>query len=165
MPRLFSSLILCLALAGTTAYSDETGNLPKARFPDLNGNEHSLQEWHGKIVLLNFWASWCVPCLAEIKDLIHYQTKYADSGLQIIGLGFDQQVKLSRMAQTLGINYPVLIGGAEIKRDLLSQWGNDEGVIPFTIFYDPAGNRVHQHVGILDEASLDEILLPLLDKK
>ncbi|HGG59168.1 MAG TPA: TlpA family protein disulfide reductase, partial [Gammaproteobacteria bacterium] len=60
----------------------------------LDGKTHSLDEWKGKVIVLNFWASWCAPCQYEIKELIALQNEYGDKGLQVVSLGLDEERKL-----------------------------------------------------------------------
>ena len=84
--------ILALAMFMTlpTAGAGEAGVLkPPTGFtlPGLDGKKHQLAEWRNKVVLLNFWASWCSPCQTEIRDLVAFQSKYGAEGLQIVGIG------------------------------------------------------------------------------
>ncbi len=86
--------------------------------------EHTLADWKGKVIMLNFWATWCAPCQAEIRDFIAFQDEYRRQGLQIIGLGMDAEQKLRNVQRTLEINYPVLIADPAQNTALMRQWGN-----------------------------------------
>ena len=66
-------------------------SLPDINFPDVSGNFHSISEWRGKILIINFWATWCPPCLKEIPEFIALQEQYSDIGLQFIGIAIDDQ--------------------------------------------------------------------------
>jgi peroxiredoxin len=128
----------------------------------LDGVKHSLAEWKGKVVVLNFWATWCSPCLYEIRDFVTYQKKYKTRGLQIIGLGLDEEKKLRNVQRTLQINYPVLI--ADPFGGLMKQWGNGSGVLPYTVVIDRDGQVAYAYRGQMNRDVFDEYVLPLLDK-
>ena len=130
---------------------------------DLKGEEHSLYEWHGQIIMLNFWATWCGPCQIEIPDFIDYQERYRDKGLQIIGIGLDEARKLRNYVRTVGINYPILQADPELQYSLLNQWGNPFGVLPFTVIIARDGHLVFMQQGIFNKQSFDKIVKPLLN--
>jgi len=131
---------------------------------DLNGKERNLYDWHGKVIMLNFWATWCGPCQIEIPDFIKYQAQYADKDLQIIGVGLDELRKLKNYARTVGINYPTLQADPELQYSLLKQWGNPYGVLPFTVIIARDGHLVFMQQGILDRQNFDTFVKPLLNK-
>jgi len=130
-------------------------------FPDLAGNSTTLSRWHGKVVVVNFWASWCPPCREEIPGLIRMQGRYAANGLQIVGIAVDSAEKSRQAATEMTINYPVLVAGLEAI-DLTRRLGNRAGGLPYTIVLDRQGGLVATHLGLLSEAQLEQILRPLL---
>jgi peroxiredoxin len=130
----------------------------------LDGARHSLADWKGKVIILNFWATWCSPCLYEIRDLVAFQEQYKTRGLQIIGLGLDDEKKLRNVQRTLEINYPVLVADPVENSGLMKQWGNSSGVVPYTVVIDRDGRVVYVHHGLLNSEVFDEYVLPLLDK-
>jgi len=138
--------------------------LPPLILNDLEGQQHSLYDWHGKVIMLNFWATWCGPCQIEIPDFINYQSRYADKGLQVIGIGLDEVRKLKNYVRTVGINYPILQADPESQYSLLNQWGNPFGVLPFTVIIARDGHLVFMQQGILNRRSFDTFVKPLLDK-
>lgn len=138
--------------------------LPPIILKDLKGEEHNLYDWHGKVIMLNFWATWCGPCQLEIPDFISYQNQYADKGLQIIGIGLDDLRKLKNYARTVGINYPTLHADPELQYSLLNQWGNPYGVLPFTVIIARDGHLVFMQQGILNSQNFNTFVKPLLDK-
>jgi peroxiredoxin len=130
----------------------------------LDGKTHSLKEWQGQVVLLNFWATWCAPCLYEIRDFVSYQDKYEKQGLQIIGVGLDEEKKLRNVQRSLDINYPILIADLKKDRSLMVSWGNTSGIVPYTVLLDRNGNAVYSQHGQLNSEEFDENVLPLLGK-
>jgi peroxiredoxin len=130
----------------------------------LDGVRHSLADWKGKVVILNFWATWCSPCLYEIRDFITYQEQYKTRGLQIIGLGLDDEKKLRNVQRTLEINYPVLVADPIENSGLMQLWGNSSGVLPYTVVIDRDGRVTYVQRGLMNHDVFDEYVLPLLDK-
>ena len=147
--------------AGTTGKGDA---LPELSLPDLEDKTHNLNEWRGKVILLNFWASWCPPCQYETPDLIRYQRQYGAAGLQVIGVGLDVPRKLKNFRRTFGMNYPVLVGGERLAARLLTQWGDTKGILPYTVVIAPDGKIVYQRPGIFDDDTFAEVIDPLLEK-
>ncbi len=138
--------------------------LPPIILNDLDGQLHNLYDWHGQVIMLNFWATWCGPCQIEIPDFINYQQRYADQGLQIIGIGLDEKRKLRNYVRTVGINYPILQADPEMQYSLLNQWGNPFGVLPFTVIIARDGHLVFMQQGILNQKSFDRFVKPLLQQ-
>jgi thiol-disulfide isomerase/thioredoxin len=136
--------------------------LPPLILHDLDGKSHNLYEWHGKVIMLNFWATWCGPCQIEIPDFIDYQARYADKGLQIIGVGLDEKRKLRNFVRTVGINYPILQADPEIQFSLLRHWGNTFAVLPFTVIIGRDGHLVFMQQGIFSREAFTRIVEPLL---
>lgn len=130
----------------------------------LDGVRHSLADWKGKVVMLNFWATWCAPCLYEIRNFVTYQEQYKAQGLQIIGLGLDDEKKLRNVQRTLEINYPVLVADPVGNSGLMKAWGNGSGVVPYTVVIDRDGRVAYVHHGLMNHDVFDEYVLPLLDK-
>ena len=163
------SAVLALALAlcvvtGPDAVAGEPGApvLPPAfTLPGLDGKPHGLGEWRNKVVLLNFWASWCSPCQSEIPDLVAFQNQYSGQGLQVVGIGMDDEVKLRNVHRTLGINYPVLFTNSPA-HPLLSRFGNHTGVVPYTVLVSRAGEVVYTHTGVITRELFEEWVIPLL---
>ena len=138
--------------------------LPAMIFNDLDGQTHNLYDWHGKVMLLNFWATWCRACRIEIPELIEYQLHYADKGLQVIGVGIDEVSKLRKYVHAVGINYPNLQTDPAPLYPLFKQWGNPHGLVPFTVIVDRDGYVVFKHQGIFSKKTFASIVEPLLDR-
>jgi len=121
---------------------------PAFELNDLDGKPVSLAEAKGKIVLLNFWATWCGPCRAEIPDLVDLQKRYADK-LEIIALATDEEEpdQVRRFVLQAGINYRVAMLSDEVRRDY-----GGIGALPTSFVIDPQGRIVQKHVGLNDPA-------------
>ena len=128
--------------------------------PDLTGRKQALESWRGKVVVVNFWATWCAPCREEIPEFVRMQERYGSRGLQFVGVAIDVPDKVSAFARELGINYPLLVAGLDTLA-LMREAGNRAGVLPFTLVLDRQGNVVSRHPGGLDEAKLGPVVQPL----
>jgi thiol-disulfide isomerase/thioredoxin len=129
------------------------------RFTGLDGKPHALDEWHGKLLLVNFWATWCTPCLHEIPELVKLQKQYAAQGLQIVGPAVDDPDSVKSMLGPLGINYPVLTGTPDAMIDLMGKLGNSQGGLPFSILVSPDGKIIDQQLGPYTATQLSQLLL------
>jgi peroxiredoxin len=119
-----------------------TGMAPRFVLADLHGRPVSLEEFRGKVVILDFWATWCPPCKREIPDFVALQSAYGGKGVQIVGIALDEPEKVRAFAAQNGINYPVLLGTDEIAR----LYGGIDG-IPTTFMIDPKGMIVAKFEG------------------
>ena len=144
------------------ARTDNAWELQPIRLPDLDGTQRALADWSGKVLMLNFWASWCAPCQYEIPEFVAYQDEYAAQGLQIVGVGLDEARRLKNVARTLGINYPVMVIEEQAGASLMRQWGNDKGIVPYTVIIDRDGHIRYIHRGRMDKYAFEEYVKPLL---
>jgi len=131
------------------------------RLPDSEGKMRDLSEWQGKILIINFWATWCPPCLKEIPEFIRLQDELRGKGVQFIGIAIEDQASIASFLQKNPINYPVLIGG-DAAISLSQQLGNLVNAVPFTLIVDSQGMIVHRHPGELSRQKLMQLLNPLL---
>jgi thiol-disulfide isomerase/thioredoxin len=128
---------------------------------DAEGREQRLDQWKGKVLVVNFWATWCVPCREEMPQFVKVQREMAGRGLQFVGIAVDQPDKIRQFAAELGLNYPSLVGGygaLELSKTL----GNKLMALPFTVVLDRQGSVAHTQLGILKPENLDAILRKLL---
>lgn len=131
------------------------------RLPDLAGRVQDLDQWRGKVLVVNFWATWCAPCREEIPILVGLQEKYGARGLQFVGIAIDQRDKVQAFAREFKINYVVLLGGLETI-DVSRQIGNRLGALPFTVVLDRGGRIVSRELGKVKEAQLERLVASLL---
>src|SRR3954454_17839893 len=129
--------------------------------PDERGVSQALEQWRGKVLVVNFWATWCAPCRDEIPVFVKLQDKYRSQGLQFIGIAVDQRDKVQQFAADFGMNFPVLVGSADAI-ELSRKLGNRAGVLPFTIVLTRDGRLASTEIGAAKEARLESFLASLL---
>ncbi len=129
--------------------------------PDLEGGNHSLSQWKGQVVLLNFWAPWCPPCRKEVPAFIALQEKYADQGFTVVGITVDTRKNAQTFADTTGINYPVLVA-EEQGIEIAKQYGNKVGALPYTALIDRQGNIVFTQRNELTRKEAEKALAGVL---
>ena len=135
--------------------------LRDAQVTDLSGKPRSLLEWHGRTLVINFWATWCEPCREEIPAFVHTRRKMLGSGVEFVGIAIDQAAKVSNFAQLVRIDYPLLLAtGNGI--DLMRRLGNPSGSLPFTVIFDPKGNLGFRHLGVLTRQKIETQLLGMV---
>jgi thiol-disulfide isomerase/thioredoxin len=122
-------------------------------FPDLSGTEKTLGSWQGKVIVLNFWATWCPPCKEEIPAFMRLQQAYRDRGLVFVGLAVDERDKVESYAKAMHINYPLLVGGMNAM-ELAQRAGNRQGGLPFTVVVDRQGRIVRSYLGPVNDKEL-----------
>jgi len=137
------------------------GELIDFTLPDLDGKQRSLHEWRGKVIVLNFWATWCPPCREEIPLFISLQNKHQGDNLQIIGVAIDNLTAVKAFRQSVRINYPVLIG-EELALPLLARYGNRMESLPYTVIIDRAGSIAVRKIGGFSQTELESLIAPLI---
>lgn len=145
-------------LAGTDRSAEA---VMSARLVDLDGRQQPVNQWRGKVLVVNFWATWCAPCRAEIPAFVRLQEKYRSRGLQFVGVAIDQRDKVQAFAREFGINYPVLLGEIDTV-EISRQAGNRIGALPFTLVFDRNGRIVSRELGETKETKLDALVQSLL---
>ena len=134
---------------------------PQFELRDINGRIVRLGDYRGKVVVINFWATWCPPCRAEMPELVRLQREHAKRGLQIIGITYppEEKDRVHRFARSLKVNYPIILGTRQIK----ARFSSDE-TLPLTIVIDRDGKVTDIISGILLREEFDEKIKPLLMK-
>ena len=133
--------------------------LESATFVDLQGMKRALTEWRGKVVVANFWATWCAPCLEEIPLLI--AARRAQKSIEVVGIAIDQTAKVQQFVVKMKIDYPILLAESQ-GLDLIRTLGNRSGGLPFTVFLDRSGRPASTKIGVLRQAELDSTLAALV---
>jgi len=128
--------------------------VPELQLPAVDGKVHSLADWKGRPLVVNFWATWCEPCRREIPLLKALRREHARDSLEIVGIAVDSRESVQKYAAEHGIDYPLLVGD-EGGLEAVNAFGM-ETVLPFSVFADRHGRIVTLKVGELhqDEAEL-----------
>ena len=134
---------------------------PLFKLHDLEGKVRDVKEWDGKVIMLNFWATWCPPCRKEMPAFIELQKKYADKGFTILGIALDEKQAVIDFTDPMGMNYPILLGDQE-GMPLTTAYGNRLGVLPFTVIIDRHGNIIHRKRSELTFEQAEAMIKPLL---
>jgi thiol-disulfide isomerase/thioredoxin len=135
--------------------------LLSAAYPDLTGRPRRLLDWQGRVLVCNFWATWCAPCREEMPMLSRMRDKYEPKGIEFVGIGIDSGAKISEFAKTHPVSYPLLVADAGAI-DLMRSLGNSGGALPFTVVLDRAGTVAYRRLGALAEADLEKALVGFL---
>jgi peroxiredoxin len=132
---------------------------PDVALLDLSGKEHRLSEFHGKRVLINFWASWCVPCLAEMPALAAAQHKFGDQGGIVLGIAMDEPNRVRAFLLHHPVDYPILIGQVDSPSTSM-RFGDADEILPFSVLLDEQGHVLATQRGPLESAQLAKWLSP-----
>ncbi len=161
----YTAIALIAMLAGFMAYRWVSAPPPPARpepaLVDLDGGSHRLAEWQGKVLVLNFWATWCPPCREEMPEFVALQKELGDRGLQFVGVAIDDPALVRGYLEKHPVNYPVLVGDAAVP-DWADSLGNELSALPFSVVFDRDGRKVETHTGVFRREQLLEKLKPLL---
>ncbi|WP_043112069.1 TlpA family protein disulfide reductase [Solimonas flava] len=164
-PAVFIALALLGAAAGALSYRHfaqpkverATTIAPALSFSTLDGKTLALSSLRGRWVLINFWASWCAPCMDELPHLVAAQSNYGSLGLQIIGPALDEPAAVQPLLRRFQINYPVAAnfsaGDAAMR-----EFGNDRGALPFSVLIDPDGFVAERVLGGMSAEQLEQLL-------
>jgi len=124
---------------------------------DIDGEMRNIKEWDGKLILLNFWATWCPPCKREIPDFIALQKKYGDQGFQIIGIAIDDEDAVRAYMKKVGMNYPSLVVQDEGVM-LAKRYGNGIGALPYSVLINRDGEISYTIKGELSKIRAKELM-------
>jgi thiol-disulfide isomerase/thioredoxin len=148
-------LLLSLLTTGAEAVGEEASLVLK----DLNGREQRLDSYRGKTVVLNFWATWCAPCVKEMPILVSLQNRFGAWGLQVIGASADEQPdKIPAFIKKLKINFPVWVGATTADMERLGL-GN---ALPATAIIDHKGQVVERIPGVVKKEDLEKRIKAIL---
>lgn len=132
---------------------------PDLALKDVAGRTLRLSDYKGKVVLLNFWATWCAPCRAEMTDLVKWQREYGPRGLQIIGVTYPPQelAEVRKFTKSIKVNYPIALGDKETKALF-----DKEDILPITVVIDRKGVVREIIQGIMFPEEFEQKVKPLL---
>ncbi len=152
-------LICLLSPVIVFAQANKAEKIPSVILKDLNGKTVNLDDFKGKVILLNFWATWCPPCRAEIPELTKWQKEYENQGLQIIGITYPptNRKTVRSFVRQNEINYPILFGSKKTKELFTTT-----DTMPFSVVIDRDGKIRERIEGVIFAEEFDEKIKPLL---
>ena len=131
-----------------------------AALPDRDGKPTSLAQWDGKLLLLNFWASWCGACREEMPLLDTIRNRHAEKGLEVVGIASEDAMAANGFLAQFPVRYPILINDPALGPDWSIRYGNTRKVLPYSVLIGRDGRIVAQRVGNFDEAKIEDWLKP-----
>ena len=153
--------LICLEMASALAQeaSPPRTAAPEWKLTDLNGKLVKLSDFRGKVLILDFWATWCAACRVEIPHFVELQKQYGNKGLTVIGVSLDEQCPevVKKFVKQFGVNYPIVTGNEKVAE----AYGGIEG-IPTTFVIDREGRIVGSHIGYNDKAIFEKEIQSLL---
>ena len=140
------AIIVCLFIScGSSTKPSQVATSQNFTLESNQGNKITLSDLKGKVVILDFWATWCPPCKAAIPKLIELYNKYEGQGLIVLGIALDEKENVIKLAKEMGINYPVLFDDKETSKNYEIQ------SIPTLFVIDQKGKQVHKEIGFSEE--------------
>ena len=130
---------------------------PDFSLADTQGISRSVAEWDGKLLIINFWATWCPPCLEEIPAFVRLQKEYGAQGVQFLGVALDSAENVRRFITENAVNYPSLHGQRDAI-ELGKRYGNSVGALPYTVVVSRDGSVLASHHGLFDESALRQLI-------
>ncbi|MDZ7747967.1 MAG: TlpA disulfide reductase family protein [Halofilum sp. (in: g-proteobacteria)] len=134
---------------------------PAFSLPTPAGTERAIDGFDGEVVLLNFWATWCPPCVREVPALVALQDELGGAGLQVVGVALDEAGPVREFAREHGVDYPLLVGSRDAF-EIARAYGNPRGTLPYTVVIDRDGTVRATHQGALTRAQAAELVRPYL---
>ena len=164
--------LLALGLGAAGIFAQDTERFVEVegevRRPDftlatIDGGSRSIDEWDGQVVLVDFWASWCIPCREEMPVFNELRAKYGDQGFEVVGLAADDLEKVVAFLEEVPVDFPIVYGDMFDVMDISAEYGNDFGGLPYSALIDRDGNiRYMQKPGEVTLEEAEEIIQRLL---
>jgi thiol-disulfide isomerase/thioredoxin len=160
-----TSLLALLAGILTSHWITQTGLASKTSvkaffanpWQSPDGKPVDASKWQGKILVVNFWASWCPPCVEEMPTLSQLQQAYLQQNVLFVGIGIDSPSNIREFLQKTPVSYPIVIGGLE-GSNISKQMGNTQGALPFTIIINSKGKATYSKLGKINEDELNKAI-------
>lgn len=144
--------------------ADAPARLLALTLPDPSGKPQPLSQWKGRVLVVNFWATWCPPCKEEMPEFSRIHSKYALNGVQFVGISIDSVDKVEAFQKEMQVSYPLLISNLETL-DLASDLGNRAKALPFTVILRPDGSPQHIKLGKYAAPDLEKAILAALQPR
>jgi peroxiredoxin len=141
------------ALINTAATSFSVNN--------LQGGKISLSDYQGKVVLINFWATWCAPCRAEMPDFVEVYSELSTKDFTILGIALDEKTAVSEFVKKIGVNYPIAYGEDDVAK-ITQEYGNTMGGLPYNVILDKQHRIIYAEPGPIPKDRLQKLVEPLL---
>ena len=157
-----AAVFVCVLVASSHSAPGQGVKAPSLTLKSIEGRTVRLSDYRDKVVLINFWATWCPPCRAEMPDLVKLQREYGKDGLQIIGVTYppERRARVRRFTRRLKVNYPVVLG----MRETMAGFSPDE-TLPLTVIIDRGGTIRGAIAGILLPEEFNIQIKPLLERR
>ena len=144
------------------AYKSRVGtHQPDFKLLSNTGDTVTNADFAGKTTLINFWATWCVPCREEMPMLMELHAEYVARGFQVVGIALDEVEQVNRFIDEINISYPILVGEADVMATN-ANFGNVTGVLPYSVLVDKNGIIRWQYAGEVDRDEISELIDSLL---
>jgi len=137
--------------------------VPDFEFPDLDGQARNASEWRDRILVLNFWATWCPPCRKEMPMFNELQEKFARDRVHFVGIAIDDPEPVREFVESVGVAFPILLGDLEAI-ELSKRLGNRFEGLPFTIVAEPGGKIIMRHQGGIEYEQLEPVLQSAVER-
>ena len=149
--------------AGTMTAASSSLRILDLVLNDLKGQPQAFAQWRGKLLIVNYWATWCLPCREEMPGFSRIQEKYHHKGVQFVGISIDNVAKIAEFIKATPVSYPLLVGDIGVMENSAAL-GNIQQALPFTAVFDRQGRLVSTKLGRLPEADLERQLVELMSR-